>query len=521
MAQLAVVLVKLVRPIIPARPSHLDEPRPRAPRRRVRALITALVVVLPAITAVAPASAAGSTAPGQLYAFGENNDGQLGNAANNGSTSANPTPVQLSVPAATGQLVQVATAKDHSLLLTSSGQVFSFGDNYYGQLGNATNANNSAVSANPDPTPVTLPGPAAQVAAGDQLSLVLLSNGQLYAFGANAEGQLGNNNNDASIANPTPTLVNLPGGATVAQIAAGDDFSLALTTGGQLYAFGDNEYGQLGNGTNNATTAANPTPSLVALPAGRITQIAAGFDYSLVLSSTGQVFAFGDNEYGQLGSPDNSGTTTANPSATQVSIPASSGPVVQIAAGGYQSLVLTSSGQVYAFGDNDYGELASAANNGTTTANSGAALVKLPAGAGRPHMSPPASTTAWCSPPPVSSTLSAITSSARWGPPLTAVCPAPTPSPNLSASLPVPPWTPFSAGRAPTRRSPSSPTLPLPWARSAKAGCTRHTRPRCEPAVALCRTSGRRPAFLRACRSGRPAGKSRANPRLKGPSSPP
>ena len=382
MAQLAVVLVKLVRPIIPARPSHLDEPRPRAPRRRVRALITALVVVLPAITAVAPASAAGSTAPGQLYAFGENNDGQLGNAANNGSTSANPTPVQLSVPAATGQLVQVATAKDHSLLLTSSGQVFSFGDNYYGQLGNATNANNSAVSANPDPTPVTLPGPAAQVAAGDQLSLVLLSNGQLYAFGANAEGQLGNNTNDASIANPTPTLVNLPGGATVAQIAAGDDFSLALTTGGQLYAFGDNEYGQLGNGTNNATTAANPTPSLVALPAGRITQIAAGFDYSLVLSSTGQVFAFGDNEYGQLGSPDNSGTTTANPSATQVSIPASSGPVVQIAAGGYQSLVLTSSGQVYAFGDNDYGELASAANNGTTTANSGAALVKLPAGAG-------------------------------------------------------------------------------------------------------------------------------------------
>jgi len=89
---------------------------------------------------------------------------------NNGSTSANPTR-STERAAATGQLVQVATAKDHSLLLTSSGQVFSFGDNYYGQLGNATNANNSAVSANPDPTPVTLPGPAAQVAAGDQLSL--------------------------------------------------------------------------------------------------------------------------------------------------------------------------------------------------------------------------------------------------------------------------------------------------------------------------------------------------------------
>jgi alpha-tubulin suppressor-like RCC1 family protein len=382
MGQLAVVLVKFIRPIMPARPSHLDEAKARAPRRRVRALATALVVVLPAISAVAPASAAGTTSPGQLYAFGENDDGQLGNAAGNGSTSANPTPAQLSVAAATGSLVQVATAKDHSLLLTSSGQVFSFGDNYYGQLGNTTNANNSAVTANPFPTPVTLAGPAAQVAAGDQFSLVLLSNGQLYAFGANQEGQLGNNNNDASIANPAPALVNLPGGATVAQVAAGDDFSLALTTGGQLYAFGDNEYGQLGNSTNNATTAANPAPALVALPAGQITQIAAGFDFSLALSSTGQVFAFGDNDYGQLGSPSNSGTTTANPSATQVSLPASAGRAVQIAAGGYHSLVLTSSGQVFAFGDNDYGELASAANNGMTTANSSPALVKLPAGAG-------------------------------------------------------------------------------------------------------------------------------------------
>ena len=151
------------------------------------------------------------------------------------------------------------------------------------------------------------------------------------------EGQLGNDNNDASIANPTPTLVNLPWAAPVAQIAAGDDFSLALTTGGQLYAFGDNEYGQLGNGTNNVTTARQPTPSLVGLPAGRITQIAAGFDFSLALSSTGQVFAFGDNEYGQLGSPDNSGPPR-QPQRDQVSIPASAGPAVQIAAGGYHSL---------------------------------------------------------------------------------------------------------------------------------------------------------------------------------------
>ncbi|MGA3221528.1 MAG: hypothetical protein ABSE77_21075, partial [Acidimicrobiales bacterium] len=357
MGRLAVVLVKYLGPNMPARSSRRVGPQPRAQRWRLRALVTALVVVLPAMTAVAPASAA-ATSPGQLYAFGENDDGQLGNPTNNGSaTAANPTPTLLSVAAANGSLVQVATAKDHSLLVTSTGQVFAFGDNYYGQLGNTTNANNSAITANPAPMPVSLPGPAVQVAAGDQFSLALTSSGQMYAFGTNDEGQLGNANNDASIANPTPTLVTVPGASgTVTQIAAGNDFSLALTSGGQVFAFGDNEYGQLGNATNNSTTAANAAPTLVALPAGRVVQVAAGYDFSLALSSTGEVFAFGGNDYGQLGNSNNTGTTTANPSPTQVSLPGATGPVVQIAAGGYQSLALTSTGQVFAFGDNDYGE---------------------------------------------------------------------------------------------------------------------------------------------------------------------
>ena len=312
MGKLVVVLSKCLGPLMPAPSGRRARLQAPAPRRRAQAIITALVVALPAMTAVAPASAAGATSPGQLYAFGANNDGQLGSAAGNGSLSANPTPAQLSVAAANGTLVQVSTSKDHSLLLTSAGQVFSFGDNFYGQLGNSTNANNSAITANPAPMPVALPGPAAQVATGDQFSLVLLANGQLYAFGTNDEGQLGNANNDASIANPTPTLVALP--TTVAQIAAGEDFSLALTSGGQIYAFGNNEYGQLGNTTNNSTTAANSAPTLVGLSAGRVTQIAAGYDFSLALTSTGQVFAFGDNNYGQLGNANNSGTTTANPS---------------------------------------------------------------------------------------------------------------------------------------------------------------------------------------------------------------
>jgi alpha-tubulin suppressor-like RCC1 family protein len=83
-----------------------------------------------------------------------------------------------------------------------------------------------------------------------------------------------------------------------------------------------------------------------------VTQIAAGSGDSLAVTSTGQLYAFGTNYHGQLGSATNSGKTLPNPTPTQVSLPGETGTISQIAAGGNHSLVLTSSGQLYAFGDN-------------------------------------------------------------------------------------------------------------------------------------------------------------------------
>ena len=92
---------------------------------------------------------------------------------------------------------------------------------------------------------------------------------------------------------------------------------------GQLYAFGDNRYGELGNATNSATGNANPTPTLVGLPGqiGQVTQLAAGVDHSLALTSSGQLYAFGDNRYGELGNATNSATGNANPTPTLVGLP--------------------------------------------------------------------------------------------------------------------------------------------------------------------------------------------------------
>jgi alpha-tubulin suppressor-like RCC1 family protein len=324
------------------------------------------------------------TSAGQVYAFGGNFYGQLGNLTNNGTESANPAPTIVSLPGASGPVAQVAAGEVHSLALTSTGQLYAFGDNAYGQLGSTTNSGSG--NANPTPTIVNLPGasgPVTQIAAGGWYSLALTSTGQLFAFGENAYGQLGNaTNNGSGTANPTPTIVNLPGASgPVTQIAAGANHSLAVTATGQLFAFGENGYGQLGNTTNIAAIGgADPTPTIVSLPgaSGPVTQVAAGVRDSLALTSTGQMYAFGDNQYGELGNTAFNGFESADPTPTIVSIPGASGPVTQIAAGAYFNLALTSTGQLFAFGENYFGELGNTANNGTGTANPTPMIVSLP-----------------------------------------------------------------------------------------------------------------------------------------------
>jgi hypothetical protein len=109
----------------------------------------------------------------------------------------------------------------------------------------------------------------------------------------------------------------------VTKIAAGAAHTLVLTASGQLYAFGWNFFGELGGATNIGNLAPNPTPALINLPAsGPVVQIAAGLGHTLVLTSSGRLFTFGDNLYGELGSATNSGTTNSNPVPAPVGLPA-------------------------------------------------------------------------------------------------------------------------------------------------------------------------------------------------------
>src|SRR5450759_2988613 len=191
-----------------------------------------------------------------------------------------------------GTIIAVSPIETRAAVSTvPAGWAFAWGSNNFGQLGNGTAINSrTAVGVNlPAGTTVTA------VSGGVFHSLALTSTGHVLAWGDNTYGELGNGTNTSS---STPVAVSLPSGTTVTAIAGAPNFTLALTSTGQVLAWGSNISGELGNGT----TIYSSTPVAVSLPSGTtVTAIAGGNIHSLALTSTGRALAWGDNSSGQLG----------------------------------------------------------------------------------------------------------------------------------------------------------------------------------------------------------------------------
>ena len=239
-------------------------------------------------------------------------------------------------------------------MLTTAGQLYAFGDDVYGQLGTAGTLEKG--QPNPAPTPVSLPGatgPVAQIAASQRSSYALTSTGQLYVFGSNDKGQLGIPSGSGKYEAVAPTLFEAPGDPPIAQVAAGGAHALVLTATGRVYGFGYNWNGEIGTATNTKSETPNPTPNLVAIPeaAGSVAQLAAGGYHSFALMSDGQLFGWGGNFMGQLGIASHE---EVNPTPQLVDLPSE---IAEIAPQAYATLALMRSGAVYAFGGNGSGQL--------------------------------------------------------------------------------------------------------------------------------------------------------------------
>ncbi|HEX5749299.1 MAG TPA: MopE-related protein [Archangium sp.] len=243
----------------------------------------------------------------------------------------------------------VAAGSYHSLMLGKTGQVQAWGQNQYGQLGLGISG-----LIVPIPTPVSGLPAAKAIAAGIGHSLALDLNGQVWVWGQNASGQVGMGSVGGTVLIPTK----VEGLSGIRNIAAGGNYSLALDGAGQVWAWGQNTAGQVGTG---AASASVPSPVKVAgIPA--IRAIAAGVNHVLALDTGGGVWAWGLNTSGQVG-------TGATSSAVFVPTRVTSLPrAVAIAAGAGHSLVIDEQfGNVWAWGQNSVGQLGSGGTSTTPT----------------------------------------------------------------------------------------------------------------------------------------------------------
>ena len=274
---------------------------------------------------------------GSVWVWGSDSEGQLGD----GSPATNRNnPFQLTgLPTITA----IAAGGNHTLVLTSTGTLYSWGSNSSGQLGNGSGGSGQrsyvpVQVVNSSGTPIS--GITA-IAAGASHSLAVKSDGTALAWGLNTSGQLGDDS-QISRFNPVP----VSGLTGVSAISGGDTHSLALKTGGFVAAWGANGSGQLGTGNNNPSQVPVTVPLL-----GGVAGVAAGGTHSLVRKTDGSLAAWGLNNWGQIGD-GTSGNTRLSP----VSISGPSG-VAAISTRANHSLAVTQDGVIWAWGTNAQGQI--------------------------------------------------------------------------------------------------------------------------------------------------------------------
>jgi alpha-tubulin suppressor-like RCC1 family protein len=311
-------------------------------------LALATAVAVPSATAaitVTPVVEAGSAHSialkfdGTVWTWGSNAYGQLGNGNNTDSS----TPVQVKSLA---NVVAIAAGFYHNVAVKSDGTVWAWGNNADGQLGigSTTNSNVPVQMITAVGPPVVNVANAVAVAAGLNHSLVLTTGG-ILAAGDNTFGQLGTGNNTTSHVAVVTTTAGIP--ASISAIAAGRNHSLALTSAGTVWAWGDDSVGQLGDGGAVAQNAPVATLTLT-----NITQISTRDSASLALQSGGVVFGWGANESGQLA--QGNVNTPVNPAQPAL---ISNFTVTSIASGAFHSLAIANAGQVIGWGTSTTGQL--------------------------------------------------------------------------------------------------------------------------------------------------------------------
>jgi alpha-tubulin suppressor-like RCC1 family protein len=270
---------------------------------------------------------------GQVWSWGDNSSGQLGD-----NTVINQcTPVLIA--GAPKSFCKIENGDYHSIAIDKYGQVWGWGGNGYGQLGD-----NSITYYS---TPVAIQGSPklfCSIHGGVGYSIGIDNSGQVWGWGRNDVGQLGDNTGDNKC-----TPVSIHGvKRTFCTISAGSSHSSGIDNNGQLWVWGENGNGQFGDGS----TTNQCTPVSIHGVKKTFCQISNGYYHTIGLDNYGQVWGWGNNLYGELGNNSNI------PQCTPISILGVKKTFCKIGTSiGYHNIGIDNYGQVWAWGTNNKGQI--------------------------------------------------------------------------------------------------------------------------------------------------------------------
>lgn len=296
---------------------------------------------------------------GQAFCWGANGAGQLGDGTR--TQQDRPVPV-----ADRRSFVAITAGVAHTCALTADGRAYCWGDDGLGQLGAG------AIPSSDRPVPVSGDVRFHRIAAGGHHTCALDVNGKAWCWGYNDVGQLGDGRVGGRTNAHGPTPVEpVSGLGTIVDIAANDGQSCALDASGAAWCWGDDRYGQLGDGRVTAPLQANPSPVRVVSESLRFTAISTGSFHACALTGDGRAYCWGRNEPPRLG-------TAATPERCGVRLRPQRGcathPVPvdgdsryrSIAAGSFHTCAVTREGAVECWGENPFGQLGTGDHDNVT-----------------------------------------------------------------------------------------------------------------------------------------------------------
>ncbi|MFO0795280.1 MAG: hypothetical protein U0586_14615 [Candidatus Brocadiaceae bacterium] len=285
---------------------------------------------------------------GTFFEWGRNDEGQLGNGL---VTTGEDKRVPFQVMGLSCPLI-VEAGNQACYAIKADGSVWGWGYNGSGKLGDGTgNTRSTPVRMINVKNAVAVSALGSEDSGGAQHTLVLLADGTIMSCGINTYGQLGDGTTSPK---SSPASAGGVGFENVIAVSAGGYHSLALKSDGTVWAWGYNGDGELGD--NTTVNKSLPVRVGIAIDFRDVIAIAAGTRHNLALKSDGSVWAWGSDFYGQIGDGDETGNDPPELLPVQIST-FSSDCAVAIAAGPYESFAIKADGTVWGWGRNDFGQV--------------------------------------------------------------------------------------------------------------------------------------------------------------------